>query len=61
MIYHLLEYLKFIPYSYQLSNLEGQQTQIKRTQGHVAIVITVYNHYVNIAVLSHIPLIAMGQ
>ena len=33
----------------------------KRTQGSRTIVITVYNHYINIAVLPNIPYIPMGS
>ena len=38
----------------------GRTTEIK-TQGSHANVITVYNHYVNIAVLPHIPYIPMSN
>ena len=41
--------------------LERKTNTDKRIQCHVTIVITVCNHYVNIDVLSHIPLIPMSS
>ena len=41
--------------------LGNHESFLKYNSLHLAIVITFYNHYVNIAVLTHIPLITMGQ